>query len=338
MPHPFSKPQPPSRLIYDRTMIAPPASLTLEVFGLSDIGLVRKGNEDVMVVRDDLGLYAVFDGAGGHDAGDIAAAAAARSVQKHIAETEAEAREKPDLDPFGIAVDGRRLATAVHRANRAVSDIARAAKSKRGMGTTVVALLFSKRSSLVHVVHAGDSRCYRLRAGNLEQLTVDHSMINDVIEQRPDLDDDVLSSLPQHAVTRALGMEDRLRVPLASHQVVDGDRFLLCSDGLSAEVTPEALATALTRRDPPAETVVALIDLAKSEGAPDNVTAVVIDCHGPRRAAVPVYDRSSIDWHGDDQASGPELLLLGIEEVPLDEIVGAEVDELGSVLERLLRK
>ena len=203
------------------------AALTLDAFGLSDIGFVRKTNEDVIVIRDDLALYAVFDGAGGHDAGDIAAQAAARSVQKHLAESQAEAMSQPEFDSFGIALDGRRLATAMHQANKSVTDIANAAKSRRGMGTTVVALLFSKRSSLVHVVHAGDSRCYRLRAGNLEQLTVDHSMINDVIEQRPDLEDSVLSSLPQHAVTRALGMEDRLRVPLASHQVVDGDRFLL---------------------------------------------------------------------------------------------------------------
>ena len=314
------------------------AALTLDAFGLSDIGLVRKTNEDVIVIREDLALYAVFDGAGGHDAGDIAAQAAARSVQKHLAETQSEAMSQPEFDSFGIALEGRRLATATHQANKSVTDIAKAAKSRRGMGTTVVALLFSRRSSLVHVVHAGDSRCYRLRAGNLEQLTVDHSMINDVIEQRPDLEDSVLSSLPQHAVTRALGMEDRLRVPLASHQVVDGDRFLLCSDGLSGEVTPEAIASALARRHPPAETVVALIDLAKGEGGSDNVSAVVIDCHGPRRAAVPVYDRSSIDWSPDDSASAPEVLLLGIEELALDEIVGADVDELGAVLERLLRK
>lgn len=314
------------------------AGLSLDAFGLSDIGLCRKANEDVVVVRDDLALYAVFDGAGGHDAGDIAAQAAARTVQKHLTETRAEASLQPDFDPFGIAIEGRRLATAVHRANKSVADISRAAKSRRGMGTTVVALSFSKRSSMVHLVHAGDSRCYRFRAGNLEQLTVDHSMINEVMEQRPDLEDSVLSSLPQHAVTRALGMEERLRVPLASHQVVDGDRFVLCSDGLSGEVTPDAIASALARRHPPAETVVALIDLAKGEGGSDNVSVVVIDCHGPRRAAVPVYDRSSIDWSPDDRASAPELLLLGIEEIPLDELVGADVDELGKVLERLLRK
>jgi len=338
MRHHSWAPQPRSRLIYDRAMTAGTPGLTLDAFGLSDVGLQRTNNEDVVVVRDDLALYAVFDGAGGHDAGDVAAAAAARTVQKHVTETEAEASTKPALDPFGFTVDGRRLAAALHRANKSVVDISKAAKSRRGMGTTAVALLFSRQPSLVHVAHAGDSRCYRLRAGNLEQLTVDHSMINEVLEQRPDLDDDVLSSLPQHAVTRALGMEDKLRVPMASHQVVDGDRFLLCSDGLTGEVPPETIASTLARRDPPAETVVALIDLAKAEGAPDNVTAIVIDCHGPRRAAVPVYDRSSVDIPAEQRASEPELLLLGIEEVELDEIVGVDVDELGEVLARLIRK
>jgi protein phosphatase len=313
-------------------------ALELTAFGLSDVGLKRANNEDVVVTRNDLGLYAVFDGAGGHDAGDVAAQAAARAVQKHVAETEEAAVDRPALDPFGIAVDCRRLAAAIHRANRSVADIAKAAKSRRGMGSTAVALLFSRRSSLVHVVHVGDSRCYRLRSGNVEQLTVDHSMINEVLEQRPDLDDDVLSSLPQHAVTRALGMEENLRVPMMSHQVIDGDRFLLCSDGLTGEVTPEAIAAALCRGDPPAETVVALIDLAKAAGASDNVSVVVIDCHTPRRAAVPVYDRASIDTSSDGRASEPELLLLGIEEIPIDEIVGAEVEELGAVLARLIRR
>lgn len=312
--------------------------LSLSSFGLSDVGLKRKSNEDVVVVRDDLALYAVFDGAGGHEAGDVAAQTAAHALQAHLTQTEAEARERPVFDAFGIALDGRRLATAVHRANRSVVEVARAAKVRRGMGSTVVALLFSRGPSLVHVVHAGDSRCYRLRAGNLEQLTADHSMINDVIEQRPDLDDEVLSSLPQHAVTRALGMDEKLRVPLGSHQVVDGDRFLLCSDGLTGEVTPELIADALSRGHPPAETVVELIDLAKAEGAPDNVSAVVVDCHGPRLAAVPVYDRSSVDIPAAQRASEPELLLLGIEEIALGDLVSGDVEELSQVLARLMPK
>ncbi|MFO0571473.1 MAG: protein phosphatase 2C domain-containing protein [Polyangiaceae bacterium] len=322
-------------------MTARPATdqgLTLRTFGLTDIGLKRKANEDVAVVRDDLGLYAVLDGAGGHDAGDVAAHAAARTLVKQIAESADAAAAKPEFDPFGVANDLRRLAAAVHRANRDVVEIARAAMSRRGMGTTVVALLFTQRASLVHVVHAGDSRAYRWRAGHLEQLTVDHSMINDIMEQRPDLDDDVIKSLPQHAVTRALGMEEKVRVPLASYEVVDGDRFLLCSDGLTGVVNAEALADALARRDPPPETVVALIDLAKAGGAPDNVSVLVVDCHGPRRAAVPVYDRASVDTQRDVRSSEPELLLLGIEEIPLDELRSRDVDELSEVLARIIRR
>ncbi|MBK7584062.1 MAG: serine/threonine-protein phosphatase [Myxococcales bacterium] len=312
--------------------------LRLHAFGLSDIGLRRKNNEDVVLVRDDLALYLVCDGAGGHDAGDIAAQTATRTVTNLIAETRDQALGQPDFDVFGLARDGRLLATAAHRANQDIMGMSRAARSRRGMGTTLVALLFTKRASMAHLVHVGDSRCYRLRAGHLEQLTTDHSMINDVIEQRPDLDDDVLSSLPQHAVTRALGMEDKLRVPLASREVVDGDRFLLCSDGLSGPVAPDAIAQALSRGDPPAETVVALIDLAKAAGAPDNVTALVIDCQGPKRTAVPVYDRASFDSLPSAHPSDPEILLLGIEEIPLEEIRNAELDELGAVLARLIRR
>jgi protein phosphatase len=203
------------------------------------------------------------------------------------------------------------------------------------MGTTAVAALFSMDSSQVHIAYAGDSRCYRFRGGHLEQLTQDHSVLRDIIEQRPDLADDLLARLPKHAVTRALGMDPKLRVSIASHEVVDGDRFLLCSDGLSSPVPASAIAQALERQESPAQIVSALIDLTKSAGAPDNVAALVIDCRGPRTSELPITVGPDLR---PAQASEPEILLLGIEELRLDEIGAEDMEELSKKLDSLLKR
>src|SRR6185295_2804941 len=110
---------------------------------------------------------------------------------------------------------------------------ARASKEKEGMGTTIVAAVPAPRSGAIHVAHVGDSRCYRLRARHFEQLTEDHSLLNDVLESWPDVDDSALARLPRNVVTRALGMDEKLRVSIRSYEMVGGDRYLLCSDGLT---------------------------------------------------------------------------------------------------------
>lgn len=311
------------------------AELVLRVAGASDPGSKRSHNEDVAIVREDLAFYAVIDGAGGHDSGDVAAATAARVATEHVARTHK--KSGPAFDRFGLAIDARRLGTALHLANDAVLELSRALGSKKGMGAVVVAALFSPRASLMHVAHAGDSRCYRLRGGNLEQLTQDHSVINDVIEQRPDVDSEMLSRLPRKAVTRALGIDQDIRIPLRSYEVVDGDRYLLCSDGLTGPVRTLALGEILARGVAPDETVAALIDAAKAGGAPDNVTAVVIDCGSPRHAALPITSVPP-GAPNDSRDSQPELLILAVEEIGTDLSEVTDDDELAKLLSGLLKK
>ena len=224
--------------------------IVLEAAGATDIGK-RRHNEDVVLVRDDLGLYLVADGAGGHKAGDVAAALAARTISNYVGATIRATHEKPEFDQFGLAAGARRLASAVHKANRIILEIARSRKEHRGMGTTVVAACFSPRSSLLHVAHVGDSRCYRMRDGHLELLTQDHSLLTDVLQERPELDDAVLANLPKHVVTRALGMKEHIRVSVRSHPVASGDRFLLCSDGLTKPVPTATIADKLALDRPP---------------------------------------------------------------------------------------
>lgn len=301
-------------------------SLSFVAAGATDIGKVREHNEDHVLVRDDLGLYLVADGAGGHNAGDVASALAARSIGNYFGSTVKKAHELPEFDRFGLAAGARRLAAAVLKANGDVVRISKSSSEHRGMGTTVVAASFSQRSRLLHVAHAGDSRCYRLRAGHLELLTQDHSLINDVLEQRPELDDKVLERLPKHVVTRALGMEEKLRVSIASHGVLPGDRYLLCSDGLSGPVEAEHIAEALGYDGPPEKIASDLIDLANLAGGPDNIAALVIQVRGaPTNVSVstvaldaagaPVRARAARSPEGF--ASEPEILILGIEELDL---------------------
>ncbi len=303
----------------------------------TDIGRRREVNEDVALARPDLGLYLVADGAGGHEAGDVAANAAVRAVVKFFESfAAAPPASTTALLRLGIEPGARRLAASLHRAHRAVVDIARAAQSQKGMGSTMVAAYFSS-PEVLHVAHVGDSRCYRMRSGHLELLTVDHSIASDVLEKRPDLDDTVLAKLPKNVVTRALGMGESLRVGIQSWPVVAGDRFLLCSDGLSAPLPAGTIAEILNLESDTEAAVQTLIALANDAGGPDNIAVVVVDCPGGAEQALPVERISIVDDAPAYRSSDPELLILGIEELDLsgalddagDDLIRALADVLG---------
>ncbi|HEU5073580.1 MAG TPA: protein phosphatase 2C domain-containing protein, partial [Polyangiaceae bacterium] len=252
----------------------------LQADGATDVGQQRDHNEDVVLIRKDLGLFVLADGAGGHNAGEVAAELACKTIAEYMEQTAPEAAEQPEFDRFGIPNQARRLSIAVHQANRRVVELAQSSEKHRGMGTTIVATSYAKQHGMLHVAHAGDSRCYRLRHGHLEALTEDHSLMTDVLEQRPELDEKKLQRLPKNIVTRALGMGPTIRVSVRSHRVLGGDRYLLCSDGLSAVINPDQIVTLLDQAKPPATVVKHLISLANQCGAPDNVGVVVIAVDG----------------------------------------------------------
>jgi protein phosphatase len=303
--------------------------LVLRAAGRTDIGRNRPTNEDMTLVRADLGLYAVLDGAGGHRSGEVASALASRSIENYFGATIRRTHDSPEFDRFGIAAGARRLSTAIMKSNRDVIEIASQTPEHKGMGTTVVALAFSPRSGLMHVGHVGDSRCYRLRGGHLELMTHDHSLARDVLEQRPDLDDSVLDRLPQNIVTQALGLTPKLRIDLRSHRAAPGDRFLLCSDGLSGPLEDEAIQEALGADDATDAIVGNLIDRANEAGGHDNigVVVVVIEAGAATESLPPATEKPA---RPEPMRSDPELLILGIEELDLtgtssasDEILGA---------------
>jgi protein phosphatase len=313
------------------------SELSVAAAAVTDRGRRRTHNEDVAIVRDDLNLYIVADGAGGHNAGDVAADLATRSIVRFFQDSESRFQDQPDFDQFGFPSGARRLSAAIHEANRDVLALSRSSQQHRGMGTTVVSGFFAARSGLLHVAHVGDSRCYRYRAPHLELLTQDHSLLTDVLEQRPGLEDVVLARLPRHVVTRALGMDEQLRVSMSSHALAPGDRYLLCSDGLSSVVTPEEIVRVLALREAVEDVAYRLVELANAAGGPDNVSALVLECtqaHGSDSSDSVRQLAASIDDFEED----PEILILGIEELDPNERPYTASDGLLQALGELIKR
>jgi serine/threonine protein phosphatase PrpC len=310
--------------------------LTPLAAGGTDIGR-RQHNEDHVLLRPELGLFILADGAGGHNAGNVASALAASTVANMFETTAASLADRPEVDQFGLWTGARRLAAAIHRANAEIIDIAKKSSKYRGMGTTIVALAFSENGDMLHIAHVGDSRCYRLRDGILDPLTVDHSLMMDVLETNPDADDALIARMPRHVVTRALGMDETLRVSVKTLRTAPGDLYLMCSDGLTGELDDDRLEMILGDRRAPDAHVRALIEAALAAGAQDNVAAVVVECKEteevPRRrpstrpaegVALPPPARAPM-------GSAPEIIIVGVEThvVPADSANAGLLDAVG---------
>lgn len=305
--------------------------------GATDIGQ-REHNEDHVLLRPELGLYLLADGAGGHNAGNVASALATTTVANVFETSATTLEERPEIDEFGLWTMARRLATAIQRANVEVIEVAKKTAKYQGMGTTLVALAFSPDGDVVHVGQVGDSRCYRLRGGLLEQLTVDHSLVVDVLETHPDIDDALLAKMPRHVVTRALGMEESVRVTMRSQRALAGDVYLLCSDGLSDSLDDGRIEELLGEARSPEDHVKALIDAALKAGAQDNVAAVVVACEEtevvPKRrpSARPVPPPPPpLPPSRRPIGSAPEIIIVGVESrvVPSDSATAGLLDALG---------
>ncbi len=226
-------------------------NITLLSAAASETGYVRQDNEDSAYAGR--WLYAVADGMGGHAAGDVASAAVIESLRSRDAE----------VDP---AVLLETLGRAVTEANAEVARRAAEDPARRGMGTTLTAMLWSgDRAALVHI---GDSRAFRLRGGQLRQITEDHVMGNLVFGAEA-----VLAPV----LSRYLDGQPERSPDLGLRELRAGDRYLICSDGLSPVVSTGDVRTALVSAEDPPDAVRQLVALAEDAGAPDNITVIVID-------------------------------------------------------------
>lgn len=245
--------------------------------GLTDVGLQREHNEDSFAVVPVHDLFVVADGMGGHQAGDVASKMATQTITDFFETVTTEDVTWPfSFDP-SLSEEENRLVTGVRLANRQIVELGNNSAEHQGMGTTVVASLFSPRRGRLYIAHVGDSRAYRIRGGEIEQVTRDHSLVNDYIAAMPDMSEEQRSELPKNVITRALGMQEQVSVDIGSFDAHVGDVYLLCSDGLSGMVDDDELCRIVTESsDDLMKVCQLLVNTANEHGGEDNITAVVI--------------------------------------------------------------
>ena len=251
-----------------------------EIASRTDAGRVRSANEDAVRFDAGLGLAILADGMGGYAAGEVASRMAVDEIFDELASALPHLQAEPvSSDRAGLHED-MRFATA--RANASIIAAARREPDYEGMGATlVVAALMHDRMT---VAHLGDSRCYRWRAGALEQLTRDHCWVDEQIAMGALSVDAILDPRFRNIVTRALGIEDEIDLEVHDHEALDGDIFLLCSDGLTDMLDDATIAEHLAVARPLGETASLLVDAANEAGGRDNVSALLIHVGTPQSA------------------------------------------------------
>ncbi|MDQ3037871.1 MAG: Stp1/IreP family PP2C-type Ser/Thr phosphatase [Myxococcota bacterium] len=245
--------------------------------GLSDVGQQREHNEDSFVILPDYDLYIVADGMGGHRAGDVASKMATHTIASFFQATAKEDATWPfHFDPH-LSVEENRLITGIKVANKRIFEASTRYREVHGMGTTVVGALMARERGRMYVAHVGDSRCYRVRNGQVTLLTRDHSLLNDYLLVMPDMTPEQREELPKNVITRALGMQDSVVVDLVPEQPQPGDVYVLCSDGLSGMVTDEQLLEIVTGSVNDENAIAQqLVQTANEHGGDDNITVVVL--------------------------------------------------------------
>jgi serine/threonine protein phosphatase PrpC len=243
--------------------------------GLTDTGLLREHNEDSLLVMPEYGIVAVADGMGGHRSGDVASQLAVSTLTDFFTVVVGRDGTWPFPADPNLSEEENYVVTGLRLANRRIFDRSLKTMSDFGMGTTVVALMFSKDCDKVTVGHVGDSRCYRIRGDEILQMTRDHSLISDARHLAPWMTEEELSQLPPNVITRALGIREDVIVDLATEESRLGDVYILCSDGLSGLVADDQIRDLVNRASSLDEACQVLIDRANFLGGTDNITAIL---------------------------------------------------------------
>jgi serine/threonine protein phosphatase PrpC len=254
-----------------------PLTDNLRFYAATDVGKVRDHNEDNFLVDKKLGLFIVADGMGGHAAGEVASAIAVRTVHEEIK------KEKELLDDYSTGATGASKVTtkdvvallehAVQRACSKIHEESRLDAAKRGMGTTLSSLLIVGHQGFI--AHVGDSRIYLSRAGKVQQVTEDHTVYNELIKRGKLTREQIEKVQQKNAITRAVGVYERVEVDTLVMELIAGDSLVLASDGLHGYLeTPDELREPLSLEGD--QGVKALIALANDRGGKDNITALVV--------------------------------------------------------------
>jgi serine/threonine protein phosphatase PrpC len=242
---------------------------------LTDTGRVRDHNEDALGCDPEIGLWVLADGMGGYNAGEVASGIAVKTVTDLVVEACKREKRNDVVPGTGYMRQTIALRDAVHRANKIIHQTAQSQPQCEGMGTTLVACLFY--DDRVSVAHVGDSRLYRLRSNRLEQITMDHSLLQELVDRGFYSQEEAQRSTNRNYVTRALGVESGVEVEVQEIEAQKGDYFLLCSDGLPDMVEDEDIHLTISTFNDQVETIgEQLIKLANDNGGRDNVSVVLV--------------------------------------------------------------
>jgi serine/threonine protein phosphatase PrpC len=247
----------------------------MEFGARSDAGRVRGNNEDSFRLVPELGLFVLSDGMGGLAAGEVASRLAVETVVAHCVQAQAD----PSLAVFGKQIDGvsvasNRLASGVRLANLEIYEKAKTKTGKGSMGATIVVL--RQVEDRICIAHVGDSRAYLLRDGQFDQLTEDHSFVADQLRRGVLTEEEAARSKMHNVLTRALGIDPQVEVDVSEELLVDGDTYLICSDGLFRELSIPQISGVLTEAGDPQRAATRLVDMANEAGGGDNITVIVL--------------------------------------------------------------
>jgi protein phosphatase len=249
-------------------------TLRIEVAGETNVGMKRTHNEDNFSILEESGLYIVADGMGGHASGEVAAKMAVDSLREFFAAT---ANDPERTWPYKMdrskGYEENRLITGIKLANLRIYESAQRDPRQRGMGTTIVTMFAVEDG--VYIAHVGDSRIYRVRDGKIEQLTEDHSLLNDYIKMKRLTPEEIANFPHKNVIVRALGMKDTVKVDTRFEQPRAGDVYLLCSDGLSGPVADDEILQTCGTQSDLKSAAAKLIERANANGGPDNITVVL---------------------------------------------------------------
>ena len=250
--------------------------MKIQYAGATHVGMKRDHNEDNLMLLPELNLFVVADGMGGHSSGEVASRISVDTLKTFFEETEGD----DDITwPFKLTKDlsyeENRLVSAVKLANRNIFETALADVRFKGMGTTFVGMLTTADDAII--AHVGDSRCYRVRDNQIEQITEDHSLLNDYKKIQKMTPEEEAAFPHKNIIVRALGMKDAVEVDAQRQKPRAGDIMVLASDGLNGEVEdPQILDIVLDNADDLDAGVEALIQAACENGGKDNVTVILV--------------------------------------------------------------
>ena len=268
----------------------------LRAVAATDTGRVREHNEDAIAWDPEVGLFVLADGMGGYNAGEVASGIAVKTIMNLVQEAYATQELAGSDQDTGLSRPGVILRDAIARANKIIHQTSKTQEKCEGMGTTVVAGLFYDDRLIV--AHVGDSRMYRLRGDRFEQITLDHSLLQELVDRGFYTPEEAQRVTNKNYVTRALGVEPTVEVEIKEHAVQRGDYLVLCSDGLTDMVEDEDIHLTISTFGANLDTVAKqLVQLANDNGGRDNISVMMAEVLEPFPARKGILDRI-LGWFG----------------------------------------